>query len=138
VLGLYQGPTARELAGVAPYIVSLGTTNQVFDWIWNHGWGESWGIFFWSLVSMETLRDHFRRLTMVRGPEGKRMLFRFYDPRVLRVFAPICDPDQVRELFGPVTRYMMEAEGGGAIVVVRPATGAAGEPVVTTTETLVE
>src|SRR5271165_5508474 len=79
VLSLYQGPTARELAGVAPYLVSLGTTNQVFDWIWDNGWGESWGIFFWSLVSMETLREHFRRLTVVRGPEGQRLLFRFYD-----------------------------------------------------------
>ena len=41
VVSLYQGPTARELAGVAPYLVSLGTTDLVFDWIWNNGWGQS-------------------------------------------------------------------------------------------------
>jgi hypothetical protein len=136
VASLYQGPTARELAGVAPYLVSLGTSNRVFDWIWSNGWGEAWGIFFWSLVSMETLRDHFRRLTMVRGPEGQRMLFRFYDPRVLRVFAPICDADQVKELFGPVARYMIEDDGGGAIVVARSQSGPGGERVVTATNAL--
>jgi hypothetical protein len=138
VMSLYQGPTARELAGVAPYLVSLGTGDRVFDWIWNNGWGDSWGIFFWSLVSMETLRDHFRRLTMVRGPEGQRMLFRFYDPRVLRVFAPTCDADQVKELFGPVARYMMEDEGGGGVVVARPQSGTGGEWVVTATKALLE
>ena len=87
---------------------------------------------------MDTLRDHFRRLVMVRGPEGQRLLFRFYDPRVLRVFAPNCDADQVKELFGPVARYMMEEEGGDSILAVRPQSGAGDRPVVTTREILRE
>lgn len=110
VLGLYQGRAAMELAAVAPYLVCLGTTNRVFDWIWEQGWGESWGIFLWSLVSVETLRTHFRRLTMVRTEEGARLLFRFYDPRVLRVVLPTCDRMQLREIFGPVARFLVEQE----------------------------
>jgi Domain of unknown function (DUF4123) len=133
---LYQGRAARELARVAPYLVSLGTDDRVFDWIWNEGWGQSWGIFLWSLVSMDSLRNHFRRMTYVSGPDRQRLLFRFYDPRVLRVFAPRCEPAQIRELFGPVTRFMMEDEDGGGIVTVRPQTGPDGERVVTTIETL--
>jgi hypothetical protein len=132
VKSLYQGPTARELAGVAPYLVSLGTSDRVFDWIWNNGWGDSWGIFLWSLVSTDTLRAHFRRLTTARGPNGQRMLFRFYDPRVLRVFAPACDAAQIKELFGPVTRFMMEDAGGGDLLTFRQS----GDQVVTTTESL--
>jgi Domain of unknown function (DUF4123) len=84
VLGLYQGRAASELAAVAPYLVGLGTTDRVFDWLWEQGWGESWGIFLWSLVAPDTLRAHFRRLTVVRSDAGERLLFRFYDPRVLR------------------------------------------------------
>jgi hypothetical protein len=137
VLSLYQGPAARELAGVAPYIVSLGVTDLVFDWIWNNGWGASWGIFFWSLVSLDTLRAHFRRLTIVRGPDGQRMLFRFYDPRVMRTFAPGCDADQARELFGPeVARFMVESEDGAGIVVIRPRPGSGPGGVIAATEIL--
>ena len=131
VMSLYQGPAARELAGVAPYLVSLGTGDAVFDWIWRNGWGDSWGIFFWSLVSMDTLRAHFRRLTMVRAPDGKRMLFRFYDPRVLRVFAPTCDAAQARELFGPVARYMYEDEDGDPLLVAERSAGPQGYVTVT-------
>jgi hypothetical protein len=135
-VSLYQGRTAQELARVAPYLVSLGTDDRVFDWLWNDGWGQSWGIFLWSLVSMESLRDHFRRLTYVRGPDRQQLLFRFYDPRVLRIFAPECEPAQIKELFGPVTRYMMEDEDGTGILIARPQTGPEGQKVVTSIQTL--
>jgi hypothetical protein len=115
VVGLYQGRAATEMAAVAPYLVCLGSTDRVFDWLWEEGWGESWGIFLWSLVSLEALRAHFRRLTMVRTEDGSRLLFRFYDPRVLRQFLPHCDTHQLREVFGPVIKYLAETPGGGAI-----------------------
>jgi hypothetical protein len=116
VLPLYQGAAATELAAVAPYLVGLGTTNRVFDWIWEQGWGESWGIFVWSLVTAEALRAHFRRLTVVRTEDGKRLLFRFYDPRVLPSFLRTCDPPQLREIFGPIQRYIVEISPGAAVV----------------------
>lgn len=119
IFGLYQGRAAVELAAVAPYLVCLGSTDRVFDWLWEQGWGESWGIFFWSLAGPETLRAHFRRLTMVQSPEGSRMLFRFYDPRVLRTFLPSCDAVQCRELFGPVNWFACESESGDAIRLMR-------------------
>ncbi len=119
VLGLYQGRSATELAAVAPYLVCLGITDRVFDWLWDEGWGESWGVFLWSLVSPDTLRAHFRRLTMVRNDAGERLLFRFYDPRVLGEFLPTCDAAQLREMFGPVQRFMLERDGGREIASFR-------------------
>lgn len=119
VVGLYQGRTATDLAAVAPYLVCLGTTDRVFDWLWDQGWGESWGIFLWSLVAPETLRGHFRRLNMVQTEDRQRLLFRFYDPRVLRSFLPTCDTAQLREMFGPVTAYMTESAEGDAILSFR-------------------
>lgn len=110
---LYQGPTARELAAVAPYLVCLGTSDRVFDWLWNDGWGEDWGIFLWSIASMDSIREHFRRLTYVRTDANQRLLFRFYDPRVLRVFLPTCDVRQLVEMFGTaVTRFLVASDGG--------------------------
>lgn len=58
---------------------------------------------------METLRAHFRRLTMVQTEARKRLLFRFYDPRVLLPFVMTCDAPQLLELFGPVERFIVEA-----------------------------
>jgi len=118
-LGLYQGRSATELAAVAPYLVCLGISDRVFDWLWDEGWGESWGVFLWSLVSTDTLRAHFRRLTMVRTDAGERLLFRFYDPRVLGEFLPTCEAAQLREMFGPVQRFMLERDGGREIASFR-------------------
>jgi hypothetical protein len=122
ILCLYQGRAATEMATVAPYLVCLGTTDRVFDWIWEEGWGQSWGIFLWSLVSPEPLRAHFRRLTMVQTEEGQRLLFRFYDPRVLQPFLEVCDEaTREHDIFGPVERYAAE-EGCATIITLRRGT----------------
>ncbi len=124
IVSLYQGPSARELAAVAPYLVCLGTSDRVFDWLWKDGWGQDWGIFLWSLVSTSTMRDHFRRLTMVRTEANKRLLFRFYDPRVLRPFLPTCDAAQLREMFGTVvSRFMVPSSDGTSVDVFRTNAG---------------
>jgi hypothetical protein len=125
ILCLYQGRAGTEMATVAPYLVCLGTSDRAFDWIWEEGWGGSWGIFLWSLVSPTQLRQHFRRGTMVRTEDGQRLLFRFYDPRVLRTFLPSCDAVQCRELFGPVAWFACESEFGDAIGLMREQNGRA-------------
>jgi hypothetical protein len=43
------------------------------------------------------------------------LVFRFYDPRVLSIFLPTCLPEQITEMFGPVTRFFAEAHDGAAI-----------------------
>jgi hypothetical protein len=115
IVCLYQGPTAAEMAAVAPYLVRIGPRTDVFDWLWDEGWGESWGIFIWSVATIEQLRAHFRKLTKVRTEDGKVLLFRFYDPDVLSIFLPTCTPAQIEEMFGPVMRFFMEASDGAAI-----------------------
>jgi hypothetical protein len=125
---LYQGRAATEMAAIAPYLVCVGTGGRLFDWLWDEGWGDSWGIFLWSLSSPTRLREHFRRLTIVQTVTSHRLLFRFYDPRVLREFLPMCDADQLREMFGPVQRYSAEVASGTGIVTATIQTGAAGEP----------
>jgi hypothetical protein len=129
ILPLYQGAAANELAAVAPYLVCLGTTDRVFDWIWGAGWGESWGIFVWSLVTPEVLRAHFRRLTMMRTEDGKRILFRFYDPRVLPAFLQTCDSEQLQEMFGPIEHYTVDAGEGVALTRLSPRRAGIGQDI---------
>ena len=83
------------------------------------GLGRELGHFSLVPGSVETLRAHFRRLAMVRTDEGQRLLFRFYDPRVLGPFVQTCDTAQLREMFGPVTAYMVEFPDGNAVLSFR-------------------
>ena len=108
---LFHGAKAVELATVAPYLVHLKRDDSFTDWLMNHGWGKSWGIFLQSFATLDELQRHFRKFLMVYDEEGKPLYFRFYDPRVLSVFLPICDKDQLLTMFGPVICYYVEGEG---------------------------
>jgi hypothetical protein len=111
-VSLYDGDAAERLDGVAPYLLHLGDDAAMFDWIWQFGWGRSFGVFVWAEQSLVDLRAHLRRLTKVRTEDGRVLLFRFYDPRVLSVFLPSCDAEQALFFFGPARRFFAEGTGG--------------------------
>ncbi|MBL8473001.1 MAG: DUF4123 domain-containing protein [Rhodocyclaceae bacterium] len=107
---LYRGELAPDIAEVAPYLARLEKSHAFTEWLFS-GWGQHWCSYL-SLpapVELQQLRYHFRKLNRVYGPDGEPLLFRYYDPRVLRSFAPTCDAAQLAELFGPVERFLVEA-----------------------------
>lgn len=112
-LSLYDGPSASALASVCPYLVSLGRDPRVVEDLVKRSWGQAWGIFVGSRATLPDLRRHLRRFLVVVGREG-RVLFRFYDPRVLRRFIPACTPDEARLFCGPLTAIVLESEDGEA------------------------
>ena len=107
---LYIGDLDPALARVAPYLVRLPRTEPSSRALLERGWGDAWGVFFRSTASMEALHRHFRRLLRVQDERGERMLFRFYDPRVLRVYLPTCQPAELDQMFGPVEFFVLEPE----------------------------
>lgn len=107
---LYQGDMAVELSEVAPYLVQLDREAPFTSWLLENGWGQSWGILVRSAESFDEVRRHFRKFTVVSTEAGKSLLFRFYDPRVLRMFLPIATPEQLKQLFGIIERYVMEGD----------------------------
>ena len=81
------------------------------------GWGNSWGIFLATSVDLATLRQHLRRFLMVKAEtDDKDLYFRFYDPRVLRVFLPTCIPEETTEFFGPIRRFLIENEQSNGLL----------------------
>jgi hypothetical protein len=107
---LYEGPLEPPLAGAAPYLLRLtGDAPLAHDLI-AHGWGQAWGVYLDSAASFERVREHLRTLLRVRDPDGRVLLFRFYDPRVLRVYLPSCTPEEARAVFGPIARFIVESE----------------------------
>jgi hypothetical protein len=107
---LYEGRSKEVLWHVSPYLVRCAQDSAFFHWVLEHGWGDSWGIFLTSQASLEDLRMHFRRFLLVKAEDDRELYFRFYDPRVLRIYLPTCTPEETSTFFGPVRCYLMEGE----------------------------
>lgn len=97
---LFAGSPADGLDGVAPFLFRYAHASDFADWVRVQGWGQAWGIYLNSPWPMPELQKHLQHLLRVKSEDGQQFLFRFYDPRVLRVFLPTCDAAQLREFFG--------------------------------------
>lgn len=110
-LSLYQGKAGKELADVAPYLVDLSAKSPLLRTLITSGWDQSWGIFLISDEDFNSVRSHFRHFLMVLDEDGKELYFRFYDPRVLRVFLPTCTVEEAQTFFGQTVKaFFMEDE----------------------------
>jgi hypothetical protein len=105
---LFEGSSKAELTLFAPYLVSLPPQSKLLEKLVSKGWGKSWGIYLTCNLPFHEVRRHFRHFLMVNTPDGEQMYFRFYDPRVLRVFLPACSEQEIRYFFGPVSRFVTE------------------------------
>jgi hypothetical protein len=111
-LNLYMGQSEELLSSVAPYLFECEKESEFGKWLLEKGWGNAWGLYVEADGTLEELRKHFRKFLLVKTEDGKELYFRFYDPRVLRIFLPTCDVEQLQELFGPVNAYITESEDG--------------------------
>lgn len=116
-LCLYKGQSEELLSSVAPYIFQYQFGSEFSSWLLEKGYGNAWGVYVMSRVSLEALQSHFRKFLMVKTEDGRELYFRFYDPRVLRIFLPTCDKQQLKEFFGPVEKYIAEDEDAGFALV---------------------
>lgn len=113
---LLRGELDPELAQVAPYLLLLDEHAAMVDWVMTDGWGNHWGLFLITAADFRSVRQHTRSLLQVYGPDNQPLLFRFYDPRVMRTFLPTCNRDELARVFGPVQRFCMEAEDGASML----------------------
>lgn len=104
---LYPGELAPDMAEVAPYLVHLELKSDFTNWVVGQGWGQHWGIFLVSQASLRDLRQHFRKFIIVYS-DGQPLYFRYYDPRVLPVYLPTCNANELSIFFGPVEYFLFE------------------------------
>jgi hypothetical protein len=105
-----------DLAEVAPYLVRLDPGTEITEWVLSKGWGNHWGIFAITEADLQAMRQHLRRFLTVYGEKGNPMLFRFYDPRVLGNYLPLCNETELATMFGPVAAYLLESEHADQLV----------------------
>jgi hypothetical protein len=111
-LCLFDGELHPSLAAAAPYLVALGPEAAFTRSLIAEGWGQAWGVYLISGEPIEALRRHFRRFLRVADERGRTLMFRYYDPRVLRVYLPTCTREELEVVFGPVSSFYLEGPGG--------------------------
>jgi hypothetical protein len=112
---LYGGNLPWPLPQTAPYLVELERGDRLTRFLIEKGWGRNWGFYLRSASSTKAVRHHLRRLLIVRDDKGRRRIFRFYDPRVLRVYLPSCTREELRIFAGPATDFLMESADGKGV-----------------------
>ncbi|SDZ68421.1 DUF4123 domain-containing protein [Pseudomonas sp. NFIX28] len=126
---LYAGELSPSLSAAAPYLLHLDPHQPYTRQLLEDSWGQSWGCFVVAAahVSLRDLREHFRTLLRVADPKGNILVFRFYDPRVLRLYLPTCTALERAALFGPARALIAETGTGHSLVnyPVDPAGGPA-------------
>ncbi len=115
---LYRGKLEPELRAAAPHLVKLRQESNLTDWILEEGWGKHWGIFAISEIGLEAMGRHLRGFLRVRGPEDKILYFRYYDPRVLPVFLPTCYAQELKTIYGPISRFLVESTDGSQVILI--------------------
>jgi hypothetical protein len=105
---LYEGTKGVSLSDVAPYLVQLPQDSALLQILVREGWGKSWGVYLKCAAEFQDVRRHLRHFLEVRQPDGEQVYFRFYDPRVVRVYLPTLGPSEARAFLGTIHCYLME------------------------------
>jgi hypothetical protein len=112
---LFVGTLATDLADVAPYLGQLQSLNADVVRTVENLMKKNAGILVVPKekplggfdLSFSQLYRHFRKCNMVEGPDGEKLFFRYYDPRVLMKIIQVFDATQLDELFGPVSSFFV-------------------------------
>jgi hypothetical protein len=115
---LFAGRLPDALEQVAPHLVQLDPEDEFTDYLAAQ-MGNCLGVFFQCDGAMKTVRHHLRKLLTVRDPRGRKLLFRYYDPRVLRVFLPTCDASELDQMYGPIKAYWTESPEPDQVIEFR-------------------
>ena len=108
---LYEGAEGEELAPFGPYLAQIrGSAESIRRWL-DQALGRSFGVHLFCDQPFELVRRHLRRFLIVQLEDGRRVYFRFYDPRVLRAFLPGCTHEEWIQFFGPIETYVVESAG---------------------------
>jgi len=113
---LYAGRLPYVVQRAAPHLVVLEREDRFTRQLLEDGWGNNWGTFFRTDASMLDVRRHLRTLFRVKDETGRILIFRWYDPRVLRAYLPTCLPDELRTFFGPIDRFYCEGAEPGSLM----------------------
>lgn len=103
---LFAKELGREMLGVGPWLVRLSKAPEIERTLNGIDTEVSWGYYVYSTVDIVSLRQSLRRFNLVQvSKKSKPMLFRYWDPRVMRVFLDVATKEQQDRLFEWIERF---------------------------------
>ncbi len=110
---LFEGKLHPQIKAASPHVVELAPSDPLSVLWRGDGWGKAWGLLISSSAGLMTVRRRLRHFTQAKLPDGSGpVLFRFWDPRVFRVYMPLVEADQLAGWFTDIDRYIVETEDG--------------------------
>lgn len=108
---LYGEAIGPELRNAAPFLVRLERGGETTEQLIERAWGNAWGVFAVAPAGtgMRAVTRHCRRLLRVLDERGEVMLFRYYDPRVMRMFGSLSTPEQLATFLRNTPAWIFEA-----------------------------
>lgn len=103
---LFSGALDPDLATATPHLVELRADSLLLARMnGDEARAAHSGILCQSDLSLWDLRLWLRRHLQAMLPDGRVVLFRFYDPRVLPVWLASLPPEDLSMWFGPVSQW---------------------------------
>ncbi len=117
---LFIGEKGERLSHVAPHLFECDLQGAIAHMALSGLRPGEVGFLAEAEEPFESVYKHFRRfLTVIRESDGKKVLFRFYDPRILRVFLPACNSSELNHFFGPIKAFHCQGEDTGEVLTFR-------------------
>ena len=114
---LFAGKLPQALEMAAPYLVQLDSEDKMTAYL-AENMGRNLGIFLRCDLGLNDVRKHLRSFLTVKDMRGQKMLFRYYDPRILRVYLPTCNASELQTVFGPIKTFWAESDQPGTLTEV--------------------
>ncbi|HQT86275.1 MULTISPECIES: DUF4123 domain-containing protein [Acidiphilium] len=105
---LFTGDVPDVVRRTSPHLLGMPPNSAILAWWRAEGLGKAWGIAGETAVPFGELLAHLRTLLRARLPNGELLLFRFWDPRVLRLYLSSCNPTALADFMGPIERFFVE------------------------------
>jgi hypothetical protein len=112
---LFEGKMDIKFFGVSGFLVDCKKDSILFNWLTTEAWGTSCSIFFISKYPFDDVLKHFQKFIRVCLEDDDIVYFRFYDPRVLRLYLPTCNIKEIKTFFGEIESFFMESENPQAL-----------------------
>jgi hypothetical protein len=116
---LFSGQAAIDLEDVAPYVCLDDENGMVSRIVLKRG-DLHLGLLLESESMIADVRRHLRHFLWVKRESDQRVVyFRYYDPRVLREFLPVCTTLELDRFFGPISAFVCPDENPEACLTFR-------------------